>query len=269
MHTALIPTVAILLAAFVTAASHLPATALSNPQPVADQSPAPAEKQKATMTQETGILFRTTTVDGVEHAGAVYVPREYDPSRKWPCIVFLHGRGECGTDGQKQLAVGLIRAVLFESQNWPAIIVCPQKPTHDSLWGDHEALVLEALNQAKKEWNIDDSRVVLTGLSQGGNGTWVIGARNPKLFRRLAPICGFGDPAQIAPGVANRPIWAFHGQKDNVVPPEQTTSIATAIRAVSESAALTVTLYPEADHNSWDRAYSDPALAKWLLANNP
>ncbi|HQT95052.1 MAG TPA: hypothetical protein PK435_10505, partial [Thermoanaerobaculaceae bacterium] len=52
----------------------------------------------------TGFLFRSIEHEGRELKYAVYVPRAYDPSRAWPLILFLHGSGESGTDGSRQLA---------------------------------------------------------------------------------------------------------------------------------------------------------------------
>ena len=66
---------------------------------------------------------------------------------------------------------------MLKQKEWPCIIVFPQKPGSESEWEDHEALVLGTLDAARKEWNIEPARIALTGLSQGGHGTWVIGSR--------------------------------------------------------------------------------------------
>ncbi len=66
--------------------------------------------------QPTGVLFKSITIGTDEHLYGVYVPRDYDPSRSWPCVVFLNGSGECGRDGQKQLGVGLLPAVMLKQK---------------------------------------------------------------------------------------------------------------------------------------------------------
>jgi predicted peptidase len=218
----------------------------------------------------TGVLFRTAAVGLDDRSFAIYVPREYTPDKTWPCVVFLNGSGECGTDGSRQLAVGLLPAILAEPERWPVIAVFPQKPDQKSQWADHDTLVLAALDLARLEFNIDSSRIYLTGLSQGGGGTWSIGASHPDLWAALAPVCGYGDPAALAPRLINTPIWAFHGLKDDVVKPEQTISMIDAIKAeqvrTGKGVEPKATLFPEANHNAWDPTYRAKDLPEWLLA---
>ncbi|MFN9992235.1 MAG: dienelactone hydrolase family protein [Phycisphaerales bacterium] len=230
--------------------------------------PACAHTNQSDMSQtpRSGLHHRTITIDGVDHRYAIYVPRDLDPSSPTACVIFLNGRGECGTDGTKQLAVGLFPAVMLDAASWPCILLFPQKPDPRTQWEDHEPLVLGVLDRARKEFMIDPARIALTGLSQGGHGTWVIGGRHPDLFSKLAPICGYGDAPSIAAGVSGLPVRAFHGMKDNVVPASMSQSIIDAIRALNPNADVTLTLYPEADHNSWDRAYRDEKLGAWLTS---
>lgn len=235
---------------------------------------------------ERGILLRTVTVGGGEHGYAVYVPAGVDLTGSVPAIVFLHGRGECGVDGLRQLTVGLQPAALWKDEAWGRfIIIQPQKPGYDDRWAQHEGLVLACLAAAKREWPIDAGRVYLTGLSQGGAGTWAIGANHPELFAAIAPVCGFvhspgrgtdqGDEAErvrIAESLARArmPVWAFHGEKDSVVPADQTRRLIGQLAISGWRDDVRATFYAEADHNSWDKAYRDDgaALAKWFLTHN-
>lgn len=213
----------------------------------------------------TGFLFRSIHVGDADYSYAVFLPRNYTPDRKWPVIVFLNGRGECGTDGQKHLAVGLAPAIMLDRDAWPFIVVFPQKPAADTNWIDHERMVMAALDATTAEYSTDTSRTYLTGLSQGGRGTWEIAAKHPERFAAIAPICGFGDPGAIAPKVKSIPTWAFHGQKDDVVPPKSTTDIIDALTALGADAK--VTLYPNANHNSWDQAYRGEGLGAWFVSH--
>jgi predicted peptidase len=218
-----------------------------------------------TATTTTGVLFRTLTIADQQYKYAVYVPRGYDASRPWPCVVFLNGKGECGRDGQRQLGVGLLPAIMLDEAGWPCIVVFPQKPESETAWEDHEAVVLGALEATRREFTVDPSRIALTGLSQGGHGTWVIGSRHPELFSRLAPVCGYGDASAIAPGASMLPVWAFHGEKDDVVKPEQTRGIVAAIKAHAPGADVKATYFAQANHNSWDDAYRTQKLGEWLV----
>jgi predicted peptidase len=230
---------------------------------------------------QTGFLFRTITArsngQSLTSKYAVYVPRSYDGSKPVPLIVFLHGAGESGTDGQKTIAQGIGTAILFNEAAWPAIVLFPQKPTQESRWIDHEGLALGVLEEARKTYNVDPTRIYLTGLSQGGAGSWAIGARHLDLFAAVVPICGFTGtwdkvhvtPQSVAEGISGLPIWTFHGLKDDVVLPKETEAIVAAVQAKQAGMpgvpAIKATYFPDADHNSWDAAYRSAELAKWLF----
>lgn len=217
----------------------------------------------------TGVLFRDANINGTNRRYAIYVPRDYTPDKAWPCIVFLNGRGECGTDGTRQLAVGLMPAILAEPTRWPAIVVFPQKPDQQSQWADHDEMVMAILERTRLEFNIDANRRYLTGLSQGGAGTWAIGAKHADVWAAIAPVCGYGESATLAPSLASTTIWAFHGMKDDIVKPEQTIAIIDAIKTeqarVGKGTEPKATYFPDANHNAWDPAYRNADLPTWLF----
>jgi predicted peptidase len=231
--------------------------------------------------EEAGVVVSQELTTGEKFA--VYVPRGEAPKGGWPCIVFLNGRGECGTDGKKQLSVGLMPAVELRPSEWPFVIVFPQKPTEKSKWIDHKEMVYACMEQAQGKWPVDKSRVYLTGLSQGGNGTWEIAAdARGRTFAALAPVCGYGDPEPIAGMAADMPVWAFHGEKDDVVPPDKTRAIVRAIEVFGRvydldlhavypekddgtDSRLRMTIYPDLNHGCWDRAYRDSGMPAWFL----
>ncbi|QQS07944.1 MAG: prolyl oligopeptidase family serine peptidase [Phycisphaerales bacterium] len=211
-----------------------------------------------------GLLYTSVTVNDASHLYAVYAPREYKSNDKpWPLIIFLNGRGECGTDGQRQAAVGLFPAALGEPEAWPFVIALPQKPVAKTQWIEHDDLVMAVLRETQERFNIDPKRIYLTGLSQGGAGTWAIGAKHPDLFAALAPVCGYGDPAILTDSLKGMPIWAFHGEADNVVPPQKTRDLAAKAKALG--AIVTQSYYPGVNHNSWDKAYREEDLGEWFL----
>jgi predicted peptidase len=126
----------------------------------------------------------------------------------------------------------------------------------------HEELLLAILEAARKEYSIDETRLYLTGLSMGGFGTWRLGAKHPKLFAALAPICGGGDPSEAA-ALKDLPIWAFHGDQDKAVPHALSVRMVEAVKAAGGTPKLTI--YPGVGHNSWDKAYREENLAEWFL----
>lgn len=209
----------------------------------------------------TGFLIKSVEVDNRWHDYVVYVPRDYDPAKAWPVILFLHGRGERGSDGLLQTDVGLGRAIRRNPERLPAIAVFPQCP--DTVHWDGALDIAEAaFKQTLAEYHTDPSRYYLTGLSMGGYGTWIYGAQTADTWAALLPICGGGNVAD-AQRLAQVPIWAFHGADDTVVPPERSREMVAAVKAAGGTVHYTE--YPETAHNAWDQAYGDPKVVKWLL----
>ncbi len=97
----------------------------------------------------------------------------------------------------------------------------------------------------------------------GGFGSWYLAARYPDRFAAVVPICGGGDPA-AAEKLKGLPIWIFHGDADNAVPVARSRDMLAAIWAAGGT-RVWYTEYPGVGHNSWDRAYGEPELARWLF----
>jgi len=229
----------------------------------------------------TGFVYSSLELGDRAYPYALYVPRSYDASRAWPLILFLHGRGECGNDGSRQLSVGLAPELLAQPERWPFLALFPQKSAKDDEWEQHEAALLAMLDEISGRYNVDPNRVLLTGLSQGGHGAWVLGARHPERWAAIVPVCGYpaapprapveghlpppfrGSAAELAPALSRLPIWAFHGDADETVPVAATLELVEATRRAGGSPKLTV--FPGVGHNSWDPAYRDPQLSEWML----
>jgi predicted peptidase len=214
--------------------------------------------------------FREFTRGGVHYHYAVWLPADYREKHGWPAMLSLHGSGESGLDGRKPTLVGLGRALTAHPEAWPFVVVFPQKPREDEEWWEEEAAVFETIQRARREFDFDSERMALCGMSQGGHGVWMLGARYPNRWACLVPIAGYGRVRTVAKRVARLPVWAFHGLRDDLVNPEDTRQIVEAIRAERErldlgSVETRVTLYPEANHNSWDSAFAEPTLPAWIL----
>ena len=188
---------------------------------------------------------------------------EQDNQRKWPLILFLHGAGERGDDIQKVKAHGIPK-IAENDPKLPFIAVSPQCP-EDSFWTAEQDALLALLDEITTGFNVDEKRIYLTGLSMGGYGTWHLASARPGKFAAIAPICGGGNPNQ-ARALVNTPVWAFHGAKDNVVSLEESERMVNALQARGGNVKLTV--YPEADHDSWTVTYANPELYSWLLSHS-
>jgi predicted peptidase len=191
----------------------------------------------------------------------LFLPKNYaaSPSEKFPLIIFLHGSGEGGSDLAKVKAHGPPKLVESDP-SFPFIIVSPQAPEGES-W---DVAKLDALLAViRKNYRVDQSRLYLTGLSLGGFGTWDWAIARRGLFAAIAPICGKSDVANAAE-LKDTPIWAFHGDNDDVVDMTGSFDMVTAVRKAGGSPRLTI--YPDTGHDSWTRTYADPALYYWFFA---
>jgi predicted peptidase len=102
------------------------------------------------------------------------------------------------------------------------------------------------------------------GASMGGYGSWQMAMSLPEYFAAMVPICG-GGLFWNAARLVNVPVWAFHGGKDTVIPPEESMKMVDAVNAAGGNAKLTI--YPDNDHNAWTDTYSNPEVFAWLLAH--
>ena len=214
-------------------------------------------------------VYHDLQVGAETHRYATWLPPGHASRRDWPAIVFLHGSGECGTDGERPTHVGFGPALLANPKRWPFVVVFPQKPIEDEEWEEREPLVLATLDDAVKRWGIDPKHVALAGMSQGGHGTWFIGARHPERWACLVPICGYGRARSIQRRAMRLPVWAFHGLRDDVVDPGDTRRIVAGLRFERgahglDPEAVHMTLFPEANHDAWDPAFAHDSLNVWL-----
>jgi predicted peptidase len=195
---------------------------------------------------------------------AVWLPPGFTPERYWPAVVFLHGKQESGTDNERQTQVGLGPALRQRPGGWPAVVVFPQKPEADVPWSDRVDLVLTVLAGARASYPIDTRRIYLTGISQGGQGTWAIAAEHPGTFAAIVPIAGWSEaPEAVARGLGATPVWLFHGLEDTEVSPRAAQKIAAALQKEGHPPRLT--LFGKTGHNAWDRAYRQRSLPRWLF----
>jgi predicted peptidase len=179
------------------------------------------------------------------------------------------GTRECGADGLRQIRQGLGPELQAHPERWPFVVVLPQKPREDEEWEEREDLAFGALKAVQRSYNIDPERIALTGISQGGHGAWMIGARHPDRWSCLVPVCGYGRALTVASRVAKLPVWAFQGLKDDVVDPRETQGIVAELARLTKAAGLAeprLTLYPDLGHGCWAAAYADSALPAWMLA---
>ncbi|MEP7376976.1 MAG: prolyl oligopeptidase family serine peptidase [Chitinophagaceae bacterium] len=191
----------------------------------------------------------------------LYLPDGYlnDTIKKWPLLIFLHGSGESGTDLNKVKVHGPPK-LIDQGKKFPFIIVSPQAPPNT---GWRAEILKSMLDDLKRKYRVDNDRVYLTGLSMGGFGTWDLSQKFPDEFAAIAPICGGGDDSRVWK-LRHMPVWCFHGAKDDVVLPAESRKMVDALKKYNSNVRFT--LYPDANHNSWEPTYNNDSLYTWLLA---
>ena len=211
---------------------------------------------------EPGWHLRSLKRAGQNRKYGLYVPKEYDGQTPLPVIVFLHGSGERGKDGIVQTQVGIGPAILKSPESFPAIVIFPQATKTWKAGSPDAADALAALDEVQSEWKTDPRRVILTGLSMGGEGAWQIGASHHERFAAVVPVCGRAK-TDLAGTLARRPVWTVIGDLDRLEPLLETRAMVQAL--IDAGAKPKYTEYRGVTHNSWDRAYNNPDLIAWML----
>ena len=236
--------------------------------------------------ERTGFLKRTIAIGPEVYRYQVFLPDQWQPGKTWPVVLFLHGNGERGRDGYRQIHVGIGPAILRNPERIPAVVVLPQ--CRRGMWWTHtemEKLALSSLEASIRDFGGDADRVFLTGISMGGYGTWNLAAKYPGKFAALAPVCGGVVPPpgiqvpedhprvefsatpyqSMAEKVGPTPVWIFHGTDDPRVPVSESRRMAEVMRALGK--CVRYSEYSGVGHNAWDKAYDEPDFFPWLLSH--
>ena len=237
----------------------------------------------AQITEFTAQTYQDST--GNELNYRMLKPANYDSSKSYPLVLFLHGAGERGSDNFSQLKWGVSHFAepKFREQ-YPAFVIAPQVPegktwaglppedpsTHSNPLSDSPTqpmqLTISLLDSIQQKYNIDVGRIYVTGISMGGFGTFDIIQRMPNKFAAAAPVCGGGD---VSKGflLKDMSLWVFHGSQDQVVPPQYSRSMVSAIQIAGGRPGFTE--YPDEGHiGAWVQAYDNPHLYKWMFSKS-
>lgn len=190
-----------------------------------------------------------------------YILHQPTGTTKKPLIVFLHGSGERGTDVQKVTTHGPLK--YLSNTNLDAFILAPQCP-ENSYW-ESESLYQLIQKTLHDNPNIDSNRIYLTGLSMGAWGAWNLAFAHPEIFAALVPIAGFVDRIPMIENckIKHIPTQIYHGLLDDVVPVEYAITIFKKLKPCSTN--LELTIFDDANHDSWSRVYDDKKIYEWMF----
>lgn len=204
----------------------------------------------------------------------LYTPSEYSKDGpKYPLILFLHGWGERGDSSidpnelNKVLYHGPPKLIKNDDWNprYPFIVASPQLSF--IYWNIEQ--IHTFIKYLIEHYQINTSRIYITGLSLGGGGSWYYaGAKGDDSYAAaIVPICGSADFGLIE-NLAKIPVWAFHGANDNIVRAFDnygSVPMVNAINSLNPEIKAKVTIYPNVGHDSWTRTYDGSGMGKESL----
>jgi len=219
-----------------------------------------------------GFQFRTLVDETGSHQYAVFVPRQYDPDKKWPVVLCLHGAGEKGTD-PRWLLSGQLSVALEKWPETPFIAVFPQCEDLTSRaltgWlaeGSDGLRAMKILEQVEQDYSVDPKHRILLGWSMGGYGAWSLAAQYPEKWSAVMALAGGAIHDQLPlQGLAERktPVWAISAKDDPLIPFERSQRLVQQLDAAGGNA--TFTLLESRFHDFTPQLFAAPQVFQWLL----
>lgn len=211
-------------------------------------------------------------------------PKDVKTDSLYPVVLFLHGSGERGSDNLKQLTHGA--SIFLEEKNratYPCHVYFPQCP--DTLkWvnysyesptyraEDSTSIMMHQLidffDWITQQKGVDQKRIYVMGLSMGGYATWEMAAHRSTHIAAIVPICGGADTS-YAKTLSTIPTRIYHGEQDKVISVKRAYEIQEAMTLHQNELKILVPheliIYPEVQHDSWEKAFLDEQLFPWLF----
>lgn len=219
------------------------------------------------------VLTFFSDVNDSDQPYALYLPPNFDPAKKYPLVMSLHGAwsnhrlnlkrvfGKGNLPGETDLEA---TRYFPRFPDLDFIVASPYARGTMGYQGVAEKDVYDVMADVKKRFPIDEDRVYLTGLSMGGGGTLWLGLTRPDVWAAIAPVCP-GAPEgteDFAPNALNLAVHLFHGDQDPAVSVEVSRRWQKMLLNLDTNVEYVE--YPGVRHNSWDYAYRNAAIFPWF-----
>jgi poly(3-hydroxybutyrate) depolymerase len=221
-----------------------------------------------------GTHVMATAVGGMRLDNVIEVPAEYDPARKWPLRVQLHGgvgrpAPRPGEDGGRPLNSSRI-------QNAGEINLHPRAWNGVEWWRAAQVdNILNLIDSVKRKYNVDESRVYITGISDGGTGVLFFAMRLVTPWSACLSLNGHpavlanpqvgADPQLYPTNMANCPMYMVNGGRDELYPAASVSPFVDMLKRAG--APVEFHVYPEAGHNTSWWPEERPVYEKYLAAH--
>jgi predicted peptidase len=195
-----------------------------------------------TLTLKSGTLLRYT----------LSIPREFGAQQPMPLVLALHYGGTVTPWYSKGYLNILVEPALRKLN---AIIAAPDCPSKGWNNPSSEAAVLELLEHIKANYSVDEERMLVTGFSMGGIGTWHMVARHPHLFSAAIPMSGTVG-LETVNRIQDTPFYVIHSRQDEFFPYKQVVEMVQILK--DKGAAVQLQLVDGISH------YNTAGFAEYL-----
>jgi poly(3-hydroxybutyrate) depolymerase len=202
----------------------------------------------------------------------LFVPRAMKTGQRYPLLIWMHGRGDGGTDNARHLKW---LELMLDDPTHPdeyrffiLAVQCPMNLAWFDQAGDassgakrHEDMLTVTANILQKtmsDCTIDPDRVYLLGISSGAAASWELAMREPELFAAVVPLASGGSDESRATKLVKIPIWAFVNQGERI----GVAKMVAVVQAAGGNAYLTVANAP--GHDAWS-APLQGGILDWIL----
>ena len=225
--------------------------------------------------EATGTHVMVTTVGGLRLDNVIEVPADYDPARKWPLRVQLHGGvgrpaprpgEESGGRPLNSSRIQNVGEINLHPRSWNGIEWWRAAQVDNSL---------SLIDSVKRKYNVDESRVYVTGISDGGTGVLFFAMREVTPWSACLSLNGHpavlanpqvgADPQLYPANMANCPMYMVNGGRDELYPAASVSPFVDMIKRAG--APVEFHVYPEAGHNTAWWPEERPAYEKYLAAH--
>ena len=198
--------------------------------------------------------------DGLLHPYLLVVPKSYDPARRYPVRVYLHGGvGRPAWDGEAKWWPDAMR--LLDEER---IAIVPAA-WQDSKWWQASQVesVTAILRQVKRRYNVDENRISLIGRSDGGTGAWYFALHAPTPWASYLPFVGSpivlmnpesgAEGAVFLPNAMGKSFLVINGSADRLYPAESLRPLIAAFSKVGADITFEVEEGGGHDTRWWPR----------------
>lgn len=191
----------------------------------------------------------------------LYYPKNFDPTKKYPLFFHLHGAGSRGNNFEEFKGSTILDQL--NKENTPlseAICIFPQ--CNNDTWFDNFNELLDLVEMTANLQYVDKEKTTASGISMGGYAMYQVLMSMPNIFKKAIICCG-GGMYWNSGRISHIKFRIFHGEKDTVVFPEEAKRMYNNLK--ENNANVSLTLYPECDHNCWDKTFQNIDNLNWIV----